>query len=89
MYFNQSGRHTPDDGKQRTDDRQGSTGAAQRWRLHIYRSALVRLRLECTAGTPPVRAAWQAAREMDDRYTLDTRHCALLVRALIAAALDA
>ncbi len=64
---------------------QGSGTEDQRHRLHIYRVAIARVRAERRAGEPAATATWRVTREIHDHFALDARHCALLVRCLIAA----
>jgi hypothetical protein len=86
MYFDEAGTETQGSDHRRANTEQGSGSADQRHRLRIYCAALVRLRTARAAGAPPVRAAWLVAHEINDLFALDTRHSALLMHCLIAAA---
>lgn len=83
-YFDGAETDARGDGRHRAETPRGSEADEQRHRLHIYRAALVRLRAERAAGTPPARAAWQVAQEINDLFALDRQHCALLVHCLVA-----
>ncbi|HEY7909717.1 MAG TPA: hypothetical protein VIC60_12620 [Thermomicrobiales bacterium] len=88
-YFDEGEALARGDDHRRAMPRQGNGSEDQRHRLHIYRTALARLRAERDAGTPAARATWQVAHELHDRFDLDARRSALLVRCLMAAADEA
>ncbi|MGI8854592.1 MAG: hypothetical protein ACR2JW_02480 [Thermomicrobiales bacterium] len=83
--FDESEAHAHGDGHDRAHAPHGSGAEAQRHRLHIYRTAIARLRAERAAGEPAAQATWRVSHEIHDRFALDARHCALLIRCLIAA----
>ena len=88
-YVNEGGALARDDDYCRAIPRHGNGIEDQCHRLRIYRVALARLRAERDAGTPAARATWHVAHELHDRFALDARQSALLVRCLMAAADEA
>jgi hypothetical protein len=88
MDFDEAGAHARGDGRGRANARRGSGSEDQRHRLQIYHAALMRLRAERAAGIPAARAVWHVAHEIHDRFALDARQSALLVRCLMAASDD-
>jgi hypothetical protein len=89
MDFDGAGAHAGDDGRNRAHAQHGGGSEDQRHRLRIYRTALAQLRAERDAGAPAARATWHVAHELHDRFTLDARQSALLVRCLMAASDEA
>lgn len=75
-----------DAAKTQTDDPELTSFS--RYRLAVYRFALVRLKEELGAGTPRAIAVWTAGRSAGEFYDLEPAAWALLIHALLVSVAD-